>query len=468
MISGVSKLLAVWISLESTASFIIFFATALLFSHVFLRLWNDDSLVSSKITRFGIAILNGFIFIGIVGSFYFLLSSSYKVFYTSAMPLLNGEDVREKAKELRRNWGGAITQEHMNVSQTISRVDVIKIIQADGTDAYLNRTVIELVEQESIIGFEGDINLHLVDPQFNTYKIDATYKYNVANQTEFVTLARFGFAIGTGRSFSKLLVFVDDREIGSAKTLNNGVVNWELTLLPGQHVNLQVDYSTQGMDSYSYKIPSRKPIQDFALTLVSDSRNIYSITQPETTAIRYENELTDSGYKLFWTIDNSILEPKLGVRYSSSISPDHNQKTAILLLKHIPRGGMLLATTVLFTLIICGLYVDLWKFFMFISIFSANFLLLMGLDLVKINNQAVLPLSGLFSLGMIYWVYRKLPLLPLMLITIVSALFLFGYPYAGLIEKDTQYNAFDSIVQAVIILYIFCLSLYIRVWRKNV
>jgi hypothetical protein len=60
-------------------------------------------------------------------------------------------------------------------------------------------------------------------------------------------------------------------------------------------------------------------------------------------------------------------------------------------------------------------------------------------------------------------IYRKLPQLPLRLTLFAASAFLLGYPYAGLLAEGPARTAFDSLVQALIILYVFVLAFYVRV-----
>jgi len=468
MPAGIGRLLADWLSLEPSASPLIFFTAAVLFGVTVTRPRDDRGKILLQVDRAAIALAVMLIFVGVVGAFYFLLSRSYETFESSAELLARGEEFQKELDEARKTWGGDITQNDLSVTHTSSHTEVKQFQGPDSQDLYINKVVVENIDQESVVSFKGIVSIHLIDARTGTYAMDASYLYEIVNQSDLETTASFQFLIGKLRTSRDLLVTIDGRDVGSQKVIDEGIVSWDWTMKPRQQSTVMISYKTQGMGAYSYRVSSKQIVRDFSLTVHVDSRDIVTRTRPDTTAIRVSSMTTDSGYQIDWSAENSIFSPDVGIRFKPSVLPDPDQQYMIDILRNAPRALMWTAVMVAFTMFICGLFLDLWKFTLFAAAFSAASLALMGLDLIKINHVALPPFLALCALVLVFLIYRALPRLPKVLVIVSTAIFLMGYPYSGLLSDGADRNAVDAIVQAVMILYIFGLSLYVRVRRSNV
>ena len=66
-------------------------------------------------------------------------------------------------------------------------------------------------------------------------------------------------------------------------------------MLPGQQSQVTVTYTSRGMDSFYYQIPTQREIRDFELTLMVNNRDFYIMVEPESdAATRTVNPMTDS------------------------------------------------------------------------------------------------------------------------------------------------------------------------------
>jgi hypothetical protein len=174
----------------------------------------------------------------------------------------------------------------------------------------------------------------------------------------------------------------------------------------------------------------------------------------------------ENGYRNTWTISNAIIAPYLGVTLKPGTHKDRDQERVLALVKYMPRGLMLLMIVVAFTHLLFSIPLDAWRLSLFAAIFSGTFIALMGLDLIEVTHPFILPLVSLPA-GLLMWmIYRRLPRLPVTLILSSAALFMLGYPHAGLLPDGTARIAFDGFAQALVILYIFVLAFYVRV-RRN-
>jgi hypothetical protein len=67
----------------------------------------------------------------------------------------------------------------------------------------------------------------------------------------------------------------------------------------------------------------------------------------------------------------------------------------------------------------------------------------------------------------VFFILRKIPRLPLILILILMALFAGGYPLMGLMSDEQKHKALETIVQVGMIAYVFLLALFTRLRRVN-
>lgn len=463
MFASLSGLLADWFTLEPSASLLVLVTAVLIFGSVMNDLNTESTGNLRIISRLVISITSGLIFLGILGVLYFLLSRSFTVFKPQAEKLALGEVMAEE----RNDWGGPFYQSELSVSHSRLYSVLKEFPGPDNKVLYKNVEIRESVDQQSIAGFNGQIQIHVVDQQLQTYMVNAVYEYDIVNQSDYQTTASFKFPIGNSRVIQDLSVKVNRVDIGSQKTVENGSVLWSLDMDPGEHIAVSISYAAQGSGIYVYGVSSSRPIQNFSLTLHIDTFDVFRITQPVMTAINFAETRESTGYGFLWSIEDAIVEPKLGITFKALVAPDLNQKNAIRLLRYMPRGLMLFGVMLAFTLMILRIKLDLRKFFLCLAVYSANVLMFMGLDLLKINNVFIMPLIGLLTLAVIFLIYAALERKALLLILGISVLFVLGYPYGGLLEGAAARASFDGFSQVFVIIYIFVLSLYVRVSKRD-
>jgi hypothetical protein len=61
-----------------------------------------------------------------------------------------------------------------------------------------------------------------------------------------------------------------------------------------------------------------------------------------------------------------------------------------------------------------------------------------------------------------YYLLRSQPRLPLVLTLILAIVFNVGYPFAGFLPEGPARNSFDAIVLTIILLYLFSLTIFVR------
>jgi len=463
MFTGIQSLLGLWFTLEPAASLMVCATALLLFGSAIVRLRREGQFISGLVTPFFRAVIHGLTFIGVVGAAYFLLTSSYKAFEPLAASLARGEKFQIEVESAKQNWGAPLTQDDLLVIQNINHETVREVVDLNGEIRYINESVSEKVEQESVIGFNGMVNVQRVEDRLNTYTLNAVYEYHVANQSDQETTATFQFPLDIQRRYENFTVLMDGREINSSLRIGNGSALWESKMQPHQQVTVTISYSSQGMEFFTYRIPNQRVIRDFSMTVQVDTSDIYTFSQPETNAIQTEGSRVDNGYRQSWAIDDSILAPYIGIIFKQKVIPDINQQRSIQMIHVVPRGLMFLAVLIAFTILICDLEINWKKFMLCIALCCGNFLGLMGLGLLKVTHPILLPSIALLTSTIVYFLYRDLPRLPRRLLIVLTTGFMAGYPYSGLLQETAKRTAFDSATQAFVILYIFMLALLIRV-----
>lgn len=461
------RLLADWFAREPSASLMMFATATLLFASTVSR-YRKDPL---RDLRFGTSLIRGLIYgillIGIIGIFYILLESAHNTLKSSSTSLVQREESRKEYIEVTGDWGGPIFQGYLSVTQTFSWEEIREVPGPDNSIRYINQSIVETVDQESITGFNGRVDLRVKNSELGTYELDAIYEYEVVNQSEVETVARFDFPIETGRIFRDLVITVDGEDLASNKQIGGSRVQWEQTVQPHQKLVVVISFSTQGMNSFAFNLMEKRPIQNFVLTVDVDSPDVDSFTQPDTTAILVTEKSVAHGMQTSWEIKNSIIAPYIGIILRTKTDTDIHTDMIIRVLRYMPRGLMLLIIVVVFTHLLCGIPIDLWRLTLFAAAFSGIFLMLMGFAMLGIDQLIILPMLVLPAMFLVRMIYRILPRLPLILIVSITLIFMVGYPFAGLIPDGPQRTAFDSLAQSLVILYVFVLAFYTRVRRKN-
>jgi len=463
MIAVVGGLLAAWSSQEPFASLLVYVSAILLGSLSFFRLRSHENEQRSFAYVLTAAFLTGVIFIGIAGASFFLLSSSYKTYSPILESLAQGEEYRKDLQVAQEKWGGSISQDGLSVVHTFDHEDVVEVKGPDGKTRYINQTITEIVEQESILSFAGVVDIHLVDSYLNTYEASVDYQYEVVNQSDLETTAHFSYPINLKRIYKNVSITVDGKDVGSEKSLDVGKVTWQLEMLPHQVVKVGISYQTQGMGGYIHTVSKKDAIQNYLFVISTDSRNLYVSTKPDTSAIKQTSENTEAGYRLSWMIERSILAPETGIRFKPGVLPDVSYRHVTQLTRYASRSVMLLLVLFVFTMMICDVKVDMRRLLLLAFTFSMQFLILMGLGMAGVTGWFILPLLFVVTFQLAHLVIRHLPRLSRRLALLAVILFGLAYPYAGLLPNGPSRTAFDAIVQALIILYIFGLSLYIRI-----
>ena len=176
-------------------------------------------------------------------------------------------------------------------------------------------------------------------------------------------------------------------------------------------------------------------------------------------------------YKIVnWKIEKAILAPRLGLDLMQRW-PYAPYQEMIVTLNLTARALLFFLCLAVLTLVICASEVRLTQITLLGGLFLIPSLILMsgGLPhpasitpaLFAGYQVKMLPVISILPLALAFFLLRKLPRLQIVLLLILMALFMGGYPFAGLLDEQKR-NAFEAIVQAAMIAYIFALTLFVR------
>jgi hypothetical protein len=180
----------------------------------------------------------------------------------------------------------------------------------------------------------------------------------------------------------------------------------------------------------------------------------------------------NSKYKIVnWKIEKAILAPRLGLDLRQ-YWPYAPYQEMIVTLNFTARALLFFLCMAVLTLIICAREVRLTQIALLGGLFLVPSLILMSGGIAHPESITpalfagyqikMLPVISILPLALAFFVLRKLPRLPMVLLLTLMALFMGGYPFAGLLDEQKR-NAFEAITQAAMIAYIFALTLFVRI-----
>jgi hypothetical protein len=472
-------LLQGWIGREPAVSIWLAITALLVFGITYSILLRRYSGRSAWLRSLVGSLAQALLFLAIAGMVYFLLSSGFATFmkyYGSYAQ--NGSLSNQAWLDWNKRYGGAFFQQDLEVVQSV-RVDTVEEVtptDPSGELLYRHRSVEQPIEQSSIASFDGKVTLILVDPSqqpdsFNAFVLTARYEYEIVNPVDTVThvVYRFPLAAET-RLYQDIRVQLNGQEAPSWH-MDSGAITWETHMQPGQKDRVSIHYQSRGMDSYVFYMPAAREVTHSKLTLEVNTDYCCLHTAPEDGGVQVDTAISPPYHFITWTIDRSILAARLGVDLRQSWPYAPYQKL-VDVLPNAARASLLFLTLLILTLLICSAPVDLGQVALTGGLFMVPFLMIMAggvhpawLTPEKFSDFQVglLPMMAVPILVIGYFVLRKLPRLPRILILALMALFLVGYPLSGLIRDEQSRNAFTSIVQAGMIAYIFLLALILRV-----
>ncbi len=268
------SLLNNWGDREPIAALWLVVVSALFFSIIFVRSHNNDEHFGIWVLHLLEALSKTVVLVGLMGMSYFLLTSNYAAFNNIYGSFRVNGSISNRAWQNERNNADGIAyfQQDLQVAQYIA-LETEEIIQSEDATApplYRNITTEQAIVQNSIVGFEGSVQIILDDSVhhpdvFHTYTLFADYKYDIVNPTDVETRARFKFPLSANTLLYQDINIEIDGEVVPYWYIDAGAIVWDKQIYPGDKQTVAIQFTTSGMDSFTFEVVESREITDFEL-----------------------------------------------------------------------------------------------------------------------------------------------------------------------------------------------------------
>ncbi len=410
------------------------------------------------------------LFLGLLWAFRSILNSNISTFYSTHGSLSDAS--RQSAQSI---WGRPHSQREIAVVHYIEKTVQEEIPREDITQPplYREKTVREVVPQNSLAGFRGEVKMTLNEREkgfalYSGYLMDTRFEYDVINDSDLETEAEFDFPLSPNQTVHEnFKILMDDRDLSPDLRLSTDLVHWVETMKPHQQSKIVVSYSSRGMDTFYYQIYSQREIKNFVLTLTVDRLPVSLLNYPNGALTPTEIKPTADGQGsvLTWKLDRAVTVAGMGV---ALLQPEQPGAQVLRVLLNSPYALTLLITMLALTLIILGEPVRFLELALLSGIYCVQFLVMAGISDYAFGFWGSLVVGAILTAFLTFLLFRRHPsrLLKILVYALV-AFFTLVYPLAGLLRQVTERNAFDNLVQVGMIVYIFGLALYAAVRRRR-
>jgi hypothetical protein len=457
-----------WFSVEPTIALLMIMTAVVMFGSAVMKTKETTPTFWQWTRRIIEGSVGAILFVGLLWAFRSIMNNNIADFFNTHGSL---SDVsRQSAESI---WGRPHTQIDLGYAHFAEVTVQEQVPQENPEDPpqYVDRIVRQHVPQNSITAFDGDVSLVLSERTkgyalYSGYTIDARYEYQVKNTSNLETEAEFDFALTPGqRLYDNFFITVDGEDMSGNLLFNGDIVEWTTPFAPGQERTIVVSYSSRGMASYYYQIPNRREIRNFELTLTIDRLPTNMLNYPDGILTPMNIEATDDGRGsiLRWELDNAITIAGMGV---SLPQPEQPGEQVLRVLNKSPYAITLLGAMVALTLLLKGESVNFLTLALVIATYAAQFLVMASVSDYQLGFWGAMIVGAAVSVLMGYLLFRNYPspLLRYLMYGLIG-FFTLIYPLSGLLPTDLDRNAFDGIVQFLLIVYLFGVALHIRTRR---
>ncbi|HDQ71678.1 MAG TPA: hypothetical protein ENN19_06220 [Chloroflexi bacterium] len=466
-----------WFKVEPAISMLMITTAIVLFASAFLARRRQEDAGGAHpaedfwpwLRRIIEAAVGAALFIGLLWAFRAILNDNVSTFHATHGSLSNAN--RDSAWSI---WGRPHTQIELTVRHSHEVEVQQELPREDPTQPPLYRTVTERrdVPQNSIVGFAGDVNMRLSERKkgyalYSGYVIDVALNYDIVNDSSIETDATFSFPLTPGQTlFEDFVIEMDGRDISSDLRFEQDRVWWTSKMAPRQESRIAITYASRGMDYFYYQVPFKREIKDFTLTLAIDRLPVSLLNYPEgvITPTKIEPTADGRGSILTWDLDRAITTAGMGV---ALVQPEQPGAQVLRVLRLSPYAVTLLGAMLALTMLIWGLRVRFLDLALLLAVYTMQFLLMAAISDYVFGFWGSLIAGAILTLFLSYLLFRRLSSRSLRFILYgLLVFFAVVYPLSGLLTGLSQQNAFDTLLQAGLIMYITALSLYVSDRRR--
>lgn len=457
--------IANWINVEPAVSLLMIITAVVLFGSAFQATKLARDAFWPWLRKVIEASIGALLFLGLLWAFRAILNDNIATFQATHGSL--NDITRESAQSI---WGRPHVQMELSVHHFHDVEVQEEIPREDPTLPPLYRTVAhrQEVPENSITAFKGSAQMRLSEREkgyalYAGYLVDVRLEYTVVNDSEYETEAEFSLPLSPRQTlFENFIIQLDGQDISADLRFAPDLVSWMRTMQPHQQSTVLVSYSSRGMDTFYYQIPVQREIKDFVFTLTVDRLPVSLLNYPEGIITPTEIHATDDGQGsvLTWRLDRAITVAGMGV---ALIQPEQPGAKVLRVLQISPYALTLLGAMLALTMLICGQNVRFLDLALLSAVYGMLFLIMAGVSDYFFGFWGSLGVGAVIALLLTYILFRHLPSRLLqVLIYVLVLFFVLIYPLAGLLTDLSQRNAFDTLVQVGLILYLVGLSIYQR------
>ena len=457
-----------WINVEPTVSLLMILTALVLFGSAFRSYKETETAfwpwLRSLIEVSVRALLGAILFVGLLWAFRIILNDNVKTFFSTHGSL--SDLSRSSAQTI---WGRPHAQIELTVTHThlVQKQEEVPRENPEDPPQYKTVIVTEEVPQNSIIGFNGDVQMRLSEREkgyalYSGYVVDVTLDYDIINDSSIETDANFRFPLSSGQTlFENFVITMDEQDMSSYLRISSDVVSWTVKMKPHQKSKIEITYSSRGMDYFYYQIPVQREIKNFSLELTIDRLPVALLNYPDGVITPTGIQPTEDGQGsiLRWDLDRAITVAGMGV---ALLPPQQPGAQVLRVLVISPYALTLLGAMLALTMLIWGVPVRFIDLALLSAVYSLLFLVMAAISDFWFGFWGSLVVGGLLTLFLAYLLFRNLPIRALRIsIYALVAFFTIVYPLSGLLTELSHQNAFHTLMQVGMILYITGLSLYV-------
>jgi hypothetical protein len=458
-----------WITVEPVVSLLMILTAIVLFGSAFKSYQETSGVfwpwMRQLIEIFFAAAIGAVLFLGLMWAFRIILNDNISTFYSTHGSL--SDLSRSSALTI---WGRPHEQVELTVNHSREIEVQEELPRVDLTQPPTYKTVKkrESVEQNSIIGFNGKVDMQLSDREkgyayYSGYIIDVELTYTIINDSDYETDADFTFPLSRGQTlFDNFVITMDDVDLSPKLRIAHDLVTWTSKMKPHQKGDLTIAYESRGMDYFYYQIPVQREIKNFELTLTIDRLPLSLLNYPDGVITPTDIKPTADGRGsiLTWKLDHAITIAGMGV---ALIPPEQPGAQVLRVLVISPYALTLLGAMLALTMLIWGMNIRFIDLALISAVYSMQFLVMASISDYFFGFWGSMFVGAALTLFLSYLLFRGLPARALR-ISIYALVVFFSvvYPLSGLLPELTQQNAFNTLVEVGMILYITGLSLYVN------
>src|SRR5262245_55379084 len=244
-----------WMTDEPVLGLLMMAVTGVLFVTALRRDGEQSRALWPWVRRIIESSIGAFLFLGLLWAFRAVLINNALTFNATHGSLSDAS--LESAQSI---WGHPHIQREMTLVHYITVVEQQEIPRDNPDDPpkYKNVTVRKEVEQNPILGFNGQFEMTLSEREkgyalYNGFMINATMLYDVINDSEQKTEAEFVLPLSADQTiFEGFLVFMDGKDMSPALRYGEDHVGWTVNMDPHQKSQIKITYKSRGMEYFYY------------------------------------------------------------------------------------------------------------------------------------------------------------------------------------------------------------------------